>query len=228
MAVMVRTADRFGRFTRKKLSAGGSAMRDTLGWPEMYHSEGDAVRSPGWKGNQLLKLGPQETVLAKAVGGSCASIFPEGLPSGRGLLVLTNERLYVIQTAFVRMKHRMTVPQATVVLGRWSNQTPTVLSYVLGPMPLGVLALTMAERRRSSAWSDRWLVDVEIKPAPKKKGLPRSWKFIWPSYQSGSLKRTVGFDKLLGQYVVAPLWVLEEDAEADYLGQELVRLLERY
>jgi hypothetical protein len=143
-------------------------------------------------------------------------------------LVLTNERLYVIQTAFVRMKHRMTLPQATVILGRWSNQAPTVFSYVLGPMPLGVLTLTMAERRRSLAWSDRWLVDVETKPAPKKKGLPRSWKFIWPSYQSSQLKGTLGFDKSLGQYVVAPLWVLEKDAEADYLGQELVRLLGRH
>lgn len=215
--------DRFGKFSRKRLTS--SSLRNEWnsggGWSFVDGGSVEVRDDP-----TTITLHPGERVICQAVGGRST----HGVPRGRGLLVLTSQRLLAIclselgiedvplteeQEALTRELNIYDFNPYREKLLDWEDlPTPRLTEWGFGPL---LADEPPAELPHSMVG---WITEVMVESPDGKLVSSRSWKLLSCSYEKFISQ---GFRNLT--YYKAGfedrLWILSKDPE----GTELVRRL---
>ena len=212
-------ADRFGKFSRKRLTS--SSLRNEWnssgGWSFVNGGSVEVRDDP-----TTITLHPGERVICQAVGGRTT----HGVPRGKGLLVLTSQRLLEIclselgiedvplteeQEALTRELNIYDFNPYREKLLDWEDlPTPRLTEWGFGPDPPAELHHLKVP----------WITEVMVKSPDGKLVSSRSWKLLRCSDVSSATAATA-FPEYLELTFQDQFWILSKDPE----GTELVRRL---
>ena len=208
-------ADRFGKFSRKRLTS--SSLRNEWnsggGWSFVNGGSVEVRDDP-----TTITLHPGERVICQAVGGRTT----HGVPRGKGLLVLTSQRLLEITLSDLGITNPLTeeelirelgtyvLPERPKILDWEDLPTPRLNEWGFGPDPPTELPHPMVG----------WITEVMVKSPDGKLVSSRSWSLLRCSDVSSATAATA-FPEYLELTFQDQFWILSKDPA----GTELVRRL---